>query len=120
MLVADLERFPIDTKARAYLQEMVLAGCDNAKMVERLREFYRPRASREHRQAVDLNDVIEHGSRQADPSRNVRHRAWNERRDFAELHGAVFYDEEYARLGTRPGHELWHYSAPCWNYRDQE
>jgi signal transduction histidine kinase len=59
MLLADLERFPIDSKARTYLQEMVLAGCDNAKMVERLREFYRPRATREHRQAVDLNDVIE-------------------------------------------------------------
>jgi signal transduction histidine kinase len=59
MLLADLERFPIDSKARTYLQEMVLAGCDNAKMVERLREFYRPRATREHRQAVDLNNVIE-------------------------------------------------------------
>src|SRR5207248_11603658 len=59
MLLADLESFPIDSKARTYLQEMVLAGCDNAKMVERLREFYRPRATREHRQAVDSNDVIE-------------------------------------------------------------
>ena len=59
MLLADLERFPIDSKARTYLQEMVLAGCDNAKMVERLREFYRPRATREYRQAVDLNEVIE-------------------------------------------------------------
>jgi CheY-like chemotaxis protein len=59
MLLADLEKFPIDSKARTYLQEMVLAGCDNAKMVERLRGFYRPRATREHRQAVNLNDVIE-------------------------------------------------------------
>jgi signal transduction histidine kinase len=59
MLLADLERFPLNSKARTYLEEMVLAGCDNAKMVERLREFYRPRATREHRQAVDLNDVIE-------------------------------------------------------------
>jgi CheY-like chemotaxis protein len=59
MLLADLERFPLTSKARTYLEEMVLAGCDNAKMVERLREFYRPRATREHRQAVDLNDVIE-------------------------------------------------------------
>lgn len=59
MLLADLERFPLDSKARNYLEELVLAGCDNAKMVERLREFYRPRATREHRQAVDLNDVIE-------------------------------------------------------------
>ena len=59
MLLADLERFPLNSKARTYLEELVLAGCDNAKMVERLREFYRPRATREHRQAVDLNDVIE-------------------------------------------------------------
>jgi signal transduction histidine kinase len=59
MLLADPERFPLNSKARSYLEELVLAGCDNAKMVERLREFYRPRATREHRQAVDLNDVIE-------------------------------------------------------------
>jgi signal transduction histidine kinase len=59
MLLANLERFPLNSKARSYLEELVLAGCDNAKMVERLRDFYRPRATREHRQAVDLNDVIE-------------------------------------------------------------
>jgi signal transduction histidine kinase len=59
MLLADRERFPLNSKARTYLEELVLAGCDNAKMVERLREFYRPRATREHRQAVDLNDVVE-------------------------------------------------------------
>jgi signal transduction histidine kinase len=59
MLLADPERFLLNSKARSYLEELVLAGCDNAKMVERLREFYRPRATREHRQAVDLNDVIE-------------------------------------------------------------
>jgi signal transduction histidine kinase len=59
MLLADVEKFPRNSSARIHLQEMVLAGCDNAKLVNRLREFYRPRATREPRQAVNLNEVIE-------------------------------------------------------------
>lgn len=59
MLLGDLEKFPHQSSARTYLQQIVLAGCDNAKMVERLRGFYRPRAVRDHRQPVNLNDVIE-------------------------------------------------------------
>ncbi len=59
MLLGDHERFPVKSKTRAYLKEVVLAAGDNAKMVERLREFYRPRAKREHRHAVHLNEVIE-------------------------------------------------------------
>ncbi len=59
ILLADGERFPENSSARMHLQEMVLAGCDNAKLVDRLREFYRPRAPREPRQAVNLNEVIE-------------------------------------------------------------
>lgn len=59
MLLAEVEKFPKNSSARMHLQEMVLAGCDNAKLVNRLREFYRPRATREPRQAVNLNEVIE-------------------------------------------------------------
>jgi signal transduction histidine kinase len=59
ILLADGEKFPENSSARMHLQEMVLAGCDNAKLVDRLREFYRPRAPREPRQAVNLNEVIE-------------------------------------------------------------
>jgi signal transduction histidine kinase len=59
MLLSDLEKFPPKSSARNFLQEMVLAGCDNSKLVERLREFYRPRTIREHRQAVNLNELIE-------------------------------------------------------------
>jgi signal transduction histidine kinase len=59
MLLSDLEQFPHKSNARNFLQEMVLAGCDNAKLVERLREFYRPRTVREHRQGVNLNELVE-------------------------------------------------------------
>jgi signal transduction histidine kinase len=59
ILLADVEKFPKNSSARMHLQEMVLAGGDNAKLVNRLREFYRPRATREPRQAVNLNEVIE-------------------------------------------------------------
>lgn len=59
MLSGDDERFPQKSKARAYLQEVLRAAGDSATMVERLREFYRPRAKREHRHAVNLNEMIE-------------------------------------------------------------
>jgi len=59
MLLANREKFPSDSPERRQLEEMVLAGSDNAKLVERLRGFYRPSASREHEEVVDLNTLIE-------------------------------------------------------------
>ena len=40
------------------LEKIVLAGHDNAELVKRLREFYRPSDAREVRQAVNLNELI--------------------------------------------------------------
>ena len=37
---------------------MVRAGRDNAQLVERLRNFYRPCANRDERESVDLNALI--------------------------------------------------------------
>lgn len=59
MLLGDTESFPEESSATSYLREIVLAACDNAKLVQRLREFYRPSTAREHRQAVNLNELIE-------------------------------------------------------------
>lgn len=59
ILLMDLDQFPFGSTARASLEKMVLAGHDNAELVKRLREFYRPCDTREPRQAVDLNDLIE-------------------------------------------------------------
>jgi signal transduction histidine kinase len=59
MLLANREKFPSDSLERHHLKEIVLAGSDNAKLVERLRGFYRPSASREHEEVVDLNTLIE-------------------------------------------------------------
>lgn len=59
MLLRDKEQFPAESTARADLEKIVLAGHDNAELVKRLREFYRPSDTREHRQAVDLNELIE-------------------------------------------------------------
>jgi signal transduction histidine kinase len=59
MLLRDRSKFPPDSKEARYVEEMVNAGLDNAQMVKRLREFYRPCAEREDRQAVDLNQVVE-------------------------------------------------------------
>jgi len=59
MLLANREKFPSDSPERHHLEEMVLAGSDNAKLVERLRGFYRPSAPREHEEVVDLNTLIE-------------------------------------------------------------
>jgi signal transduction histidine kinase len=59
MLLRNVERFPPASTARADLEKIVLAGHDNAQLVKRLREFYRPSDTREHRQAVDLNKLIE-------------------------------------------------------------
>jgi signal transduction histidine kinase len=59
MLLADHEKFPLDSPERQSLEEIVLAGCDNAKLVERLREFYRPCTPREHHEVVHLDVLIE-------------------------------------------------------------
>ncbi|MEY2440542.1 MAG: hypothetical protein QOI34_1927, partial [Verrucomicrobiota bacterium] len=42
-----------------YLRPMVIAALDGAKVVTRLREFYRPGGHEEPRSAVDLNALIE-------------------------------------------------------------
>jgi signal transduction histidine kinase len=59
MLLRATAKFPSGTKERRYLEAMVTAGQDNALMVKRLREFYRPCASKENRQPVDLNEIVE-------------------------------------------------------------
>jgi signal transduction histidine kinase len=59
ILLRDKKKFPADSNGRADLEKIVLAGHDNAELVKRLREFYRPSTTREHRQAVNLNEVIE-------------------------------------------------------------
>jgi signal transduction histidine kinase len=59
MLLRDKKKFPAESTARADLEKIVLAGHDNAELVKRLREFYRPSDTREHRQAVNLNELIE-------------------------------------------------------------
>ncbi|MBA2744063.1 MAG: response regulator, partial [Chthoniobacterales bacterium] len=58
MLLRDKENVPAGSTVETYLKEMVLAGRDNAELVKRLREFYRPADSREPRQAVDLNELV--------------------------------------------------------------
>ncbi|MEA3212638.1 MAG: hypothetical protein QOE70_5695 [Chthoniobacter sp.] len=58
MLLLEEEKFPVGSRERGCLEQMVNAGRDNAQMVKRLREFYRPRAAGEDRQAVDLNDMV--------------------------------------------------------------
>lgn len=59
MLLSDQKLFPSSSKQRTYLQAVLRAANDNATLVERLREFYRPRRPREHLHAVRLNDVVE-------------------------------------------------------------
>jgi signal transduction histidine kinase len=59
MLLRNHEKFPKGSPERGHLEEMVLAGCDNAKLVERLREFYRPSTPREHHEVVHLDVLIE-------------------------------------------------------------
>jgi signal transduction histidine kinase len=59
ILLRDVEKFPENSSERTHLQEIVLAGSDNARLVDRLREFCRPCSAHEPRQAVDLNEVIE-------------------------------------------------------------
>jgi signal transduction histidine kinase len=59
ILLRDEEKFPGGSDERRHLEEIVLAGSDNATLVERLREFYRPSDLREHNEVVDLNALVE-------------------------------------------------------------
>jgi signal transduction histidine kinase len=59
MLLNNLNSMPPKSKVRTYLQLVVRAATDNASLVGRLREFYRPRTTQDRRQPVDLNEVIE-------------------------------------------------------------
>ncbi|HEX4638860.1 MAG TPA: response regulator [Chthoniobacterales bacterium] len=59
MLLANNEKFPPGSAVRHQLEEIVLAGSDNAKLVEHLREFYRPSAPHHNYEAVSLEAVIE-------------------------------------------------------------
>ena len=59
VLLNDRKKFPPGSQERKCLEEIVLAGSDNAKLVERLREFYRPSAPREHKESLDLNELVE-------------------------------------------------------------
>lgn len=58
MAISLADRKSTDSEIRSHLQQMVKAARDNSVMVKRLREFYRPGASNEDRQAVDLNDLV--------------------------------------------------------------
>jgi signal transduction histidine kinase len=59
MLLSNPLVFPLGSKEHIYLQEIVSAGRDNAQLVKRLRDFYRPSSSREHLEPVDLNELVE-------------------------------------------------------------
>jgi signal transduction histidine kinase len=58
ILLSQEREFPVGSKERRFLENMVCAGRDNAQLVKRLRDFYRPNDAQEHRQAVDLNGVV--------------------------------------------------------------
>ncbi len=58
MLLSNVAKFPDGSKERGQLESVVRAGWDNAAMVKRLREFYRPCATCEERQPVDLNELV--------------------------------------------------------------
>src|SRR5207302_6265385 len=47
MLLHHGDKFPLGSKERTFLEHMVCAGQDNAQLVKRLREFYRPSAGYE-------------------------------------------------------------------------
>ena len=94
MLLSDLEKFPHRSNVRTYLQEMILAGCDNAKLVERLRGFYRPRGACEHREAVSLNELIEQAIGQTTPK-------WQSQADASG--GTVHIKKDLGEIPLVPG-----------------
>lgn len=59
LLLTNTSKFPPRSEEHRFLEHMVRAGRDNAELVERLRNFYRPCDAREERQDVDLNKLIE-------------------------------------------------------------
>jgi signal transduction histidine kinase len=59
LLLQDEVKFPPGSQEHRYLGHMVRAGQDNATLVKRLRNFYRPCASSEERQLVDLNELAQ-------------------------------------------------------------
>lgn len=59
MLLSDFKALPASSKQRSYLNAVMGAANDNAKLVERLREFYRPRAARDHHEMINLNQLVE-------------------------------------------------------------
>jgi signal transduction histidine kinase len=61
MLLTDLGNFPKGSQTRSFLKQVVSAGRDNAELVKRLRDFYRPSAGNQEKDlaAVDLNDLVE-------------------------------------------------------------
>jgi signal transduction histidine kinase len=59
MLLADKQAVLAGTETESCVNEMVLAARDNAELVKRLREFYRPADAREPRQAVNVNELID-------------------------------------------------------------
>ena len=87
MLLGYSLKFPHASPERTYLEQMVAAGRDTAEMVKRLREFYRPCAQREERQAVDVNALVEQAIALTAPK-------WQA---LAEAHGATI------RIINQPG-----------------
>jgi DNA-binding response OmpR family regulator len=58
-ILLGMERtFPDGSRERRFLDNIVCAGRDNAQLVKRLRDFYRPNDAQEHRQAVDVNGIV--------------------------------------------------------------
>jgi len=58
LLLEDEAHFPPASQEHRFLEQIVRAGRDNAALVERLRNFYRPHASRDDRQLVDLCELV--------------------------------------------------------------
>ena len=59
VLLQDSESFPPGSAVRAQLEQIVLAGKDNAALVKRLAHFQRPSETPEHREALDINQLVE-------------------------------------------------------------
>lgn len=59
ILTARQEEFQLGETPRRYLAQIMRSSRDSSQLVKRLRDFYRPRAEGEERQAVDLNEVVE-------------------------------------------------------------
>jgi signal transduction histidine kinase len=59
MLLRDDSHFPSGSRPRRDIEKIVLAGHDNADLVKRLGEFYRPRHTPEAQQPLNLNELIE-------------------------------------------------------------